>query len=111
MTPEGKVKAKVSKLLAVYGEDVFYDMPVPGGYGKSTLDYMCCFHGRFFAVETKAPNKEPTERQEIMLRRVRHAGGRTFVVAGDVGLEDLKLWLASVHLSATIEGVTEAPRE
>ena len=53
MTPEGKVKAKVSKLLQEFEEILFYDMPVPGGYGKSTLDYVCCYRGLYFVVETK----------------------------------------------------------
>ena len=50
MTPEGKVKQKVKKLLDEYR--VHYDMPVPCGYGKQMLDFHCCYHGRYFAIES-----------------------------------------------------------
>lgn len=104
MTPEGKVKAKVSKLLAEFNP-MFYDMPVPGGYGKSTLDYLCCFHGRFFAIETKKAGGKPTTRQESMMREIRNAGGKTFVVEGDEGLRELRAWLADTAAARLISGL------
>ncbi|EIZ87132.1 VRR-NUC domain superfamily [Methylobacterium sp. GXF4] len=94
MTPEGKVKKKVKDLFTQYPH-IFYDMPVPGGYGKSTLDFICCINGLFFAVETKAPNKEPTKRQEGLMNDILAAGGAVFVVAGDdqYGFTQLKKFL------------------
>lgn len=81
MTPEGKVKAKVSALLKKYG--VYYFMPVQTGYGKKTLDYLCCWNSVFFAVETKAPGKVPTSLQEVTIKEIREAGGFVFVLDGD----------------------------
>ena len=93
-TPEGKVKAKVSKLLLRYGSKVYYHMPVPGGYGSTTLDYIGCAGGKFFVVETKAPGKKPTDRQNMIIEAVRAAGGTVFVIDGGPGqLEALDAWV------------------
>lgn len=58
-------------------------MPVPYGYGASTLDYLICMRGRFIAIETKAPGKKPTDRQKMVIEQIRAAGGATFVIDGD----------------------------
>jgi hypothetical protein len=65
-TPEGRVKNKIKKLLNQHG--VYYDMPVPYGYGKSGLDFYGCHHGRFF-------------------------GGMVFVIDDDAGVTMLDAWL------------------
>ncbi len=90
-TPEGRVKDKVDKLLRQY--HAYFEKPVTNGYGKNSLDYIGCSRGRFFAVETKAPGKQPTPLQGFVAERMRMAGGTTFVVIGDEGLEDLEAWL------------------
>ncbi len=90
MTPEGKIKRKVSQLLKSTPH-CYYHMPVPGGFGGTTLDYVGCQAGRFFAVETKAPGKKPTERQEVIIKQMRAAGAAVFVIDGD--LSDLEKWL------------------
>ena len=79
MTPEGKVKRKIKRVLARY-DRLWGDWPVPGGYGKSTLDYIGNAGGRFFAIEAKAPGEEPTTLQENAMRDIRRAGGATFVI-------------------------------
>lgn len=89
-TPEGKVKRKVTELLKKYS-GLYYEMPVPGGYGKSGLDYMGCYKGKFFSVETKAPGKKPTDRQQQTISAITHAGGAVFVIDGDT--TQLKEWL------------------
>ena len=89
-TPEGKVKQKVSALLKVT-LGLYYDMPVPGGFGGSTLDYVGCHRGEFFAIETKKPGGKPTPRQRQIISRMEAAGGRVFVIDGD--LSELKSWL------------------
>lgn len=93
MTPEGKVKKAVTALLKQYEPDLFYWMPVPGGYGQSVLDYEGCYRGQFFAVETKRAGKEPTDRQRALAARMQAAGAKVFVVAGDQGMDELKGWL------------------
>lgn len=89
MTPEGKTKSKVSAILKKHG--AYYEMPVPTGFGKSGLDYTGCHLGRFFAVETKAPGKKPTPRQELTMQAIRDAGGAVFWTDGDLG--EIKVWL------------------
>ena len=89
-TPEGKVKAKVSLLLKGTA-GVWYSMPVPSGYGESTLDYIGCHSGRFFAVETKAPGKKPTSRQQNMIAAIERSGGKVFIIDGDT--TELSDWL------------------
>ena len=89
-TPEGKVKAKVSDILRK-ASGVYYHMPVPGGYGGTTLDYIGCCHGKFFAIETKAPKSKPTARQNVIIAQIRASGGEVFVIDGDTSA--LSLWL------------------
>lgn len=92
LTAEGKIKAQVNKLLAKY-PDLYKFTPVPYGYGASTLDYIVCLGGSFIAIETKAPGKEPTPRQIETIRRIRQAGGQTFVVDGIESLSKLERYL------------------
>src|SRR5579859_5611707 len=82
MTPEGKVKAAVKKVLKPYVDRgvIWFDMPVPGGYGKPTLDFLLCVLGTFVAIETKAPGNKPTPRQEITISQIERAGGVVFVI-------------------------------
>ena len=80
MTPEGKVKERVKKLLKKYG--VYYHMPVMNGMGAPTLDFVCCHNGRYLTIETKAPGQKPTKRQELTMASVTAAGGYVFVVDG-----------------------------
>ena len=61
MTPEGKVKSLINKYLSTLrdplnGVEIYIEMPVPTGFGKSGLDYtMCLCH--FVAIEAKAPDE------------------------------------------------------
>jgi hypothetical protein len=101
-TPEGKVKAKLRRVLAHY--DAMYTYwPVPSGFGKTTLDLLGCYRGRFFSVETKAEGKKPTLRQTGELNNIGRAMGKTFVLAGvdDPGFEALTDWLD--YLTETID--------
>jgi len=48
-TPEGKVKAKVKKLLDEM--KVYYFCPATGGYGRSGIpDFICCYNGKFLSI-------------------------------------------------------------
>lgn len=93
-TPEGRVKREIKKVLDRC--DAYYEMPVPGGFGKPGLDFHGCIEGRYFAVEAKAPGKKPTRRQENTISEIERRGGRVFVVDGDVG--ELERWLWRVKL-------------
>jgi hypothetical protein len=81
-TPEGKVKANVRKVLRNY-PDIYQYWPVPAGYGPSSLDCLICHYGVFIGIETKAPGKKPTARQDHTIRQIEQSGGTTFVIDGD----------------------------
>jgi Holliday junction resolvase len=83
MTPEAKVKARVVKLLKEH--NIYYFFPATHGYGRSGVpDIICCFNSLFMGIECKATAKnKPTALQEKELRKIREAGGVTFVVNED----------------------------
>jgi len=92
------MKWAINSVLANYKGYVYTHMPVPTGYGVSTLDYLgfCCGHG--FAIEAKRPRGKPTPRQQGVIERMEAAGARVFVINGPETLADLDQWLATtVH--------------
>jgi hypothetical protein len=93
MTPEGKVKRKINALLKSYGPKIYYDMPVPGGYGKRALDYIGCVDGKYFSIEAKKPGGKPTEIQHQTIKSMREAGAIVFVVSNDEELAQLEYFL------------------
>lgn len=101
-TPEGKVKRAVSQVLAAMPR-VYYEMPVPSGFGKTTLDYIGCANGRFFAIETKAPGGKPTERQKVTMAQMRRVGAKVFVISEATDTQDLFDWLVRVDAHLPIE--------
>jgi hypothetical protein len=81
MTPEGKVKADVKKFLKSIG--CWYFLPVSNGMGQVGIpDFICCFQGRFVAIETKAPGKlsNTTANQDRVISEIKLAGGSAVVV-------------------------------
>ena len=93
-TPEGKIKARVKKLLDQYPGH-YKHMPVVSGYGKPSLDFIICFRGAFIAIETKASEKEePTNRQRVTMNEIHNAGGLVFVIYDETTLELLGDMLA-----------------
>ena len=106
MTPEGLIKARTKKLLAAHdcisasevgktkGGAGWYYMPVQAGLGvKGVPDFIGCYKGKFFSIETKAPGKRPTDLQAMQIDLIRVARGLCFVIDGDAGLEMLGAWL------------------
>lgn len=93
-TPEGRVKDRVRKVLAEYPGMYSY-WPVPTGFGKTTLDVICCYRGQFFTIETKAAGKKPTARQMEEIHNIEAAMGKSFIIAGEHSpvLTDLRVWL------------------
>ena len=87
-TPEAKVKAAVRKLLAEFG--VYYFSPAANGYGRAGIpDIICCFGGRFIAIECKAGKGVTTALQDKELAAIRTAGGMTMVV-NETNIQELK---------------------
>jgi len=73
----------------------YFRMPVPGGYGKSGLDYEGCIEGYFFAIETKSPDDDAdlTPRQRMMAKDIIAAGGKVFIVSCGAGLQAFRRWV------------------
>ena len=94
-TPEGKVKSKVTKILREYGASYFF--PATGGYGRSGVsDIVCCYRGRFIAIEAKAtPKQKPTALQGAYLAEVKNAGGYAMVIHVD-NVDLLRTLLAGI---------------
>ncbi|MFM7007913.1 MAG: hypothetical protein ACKO0Z_01035 [Betaproteobacteria bacterium] len=94
MTPEGKVKERVKKLLKRF--NVYYHMPVQNGMGEPTLDFICCVSGRFLAIETKAPGNHMTPRQKLTANKMETAGGFVLEISTDDDLARLEGYLALI---------------
>lgn len=96
---EKTVKDHVKRLLKAH--NCYYFMPVQSGYGSPALDFICCCRGAFFSVETKAPGKTPTPRQELTMALVKQSGGAVFVIGESYeqttstfsGMDELEAWL------------------
>lgn len=95
MTPEGKVKAQVKKLLREL--NAYWHCPVQNGMGSPALDFMHVQIPGYpvIAIETKAPGEHPTPRQEKTIADIRRAGGTVFVIDGD--LTEITRWLTHNH--------------
>lgn len=79
LTPERKVKNKVTALLKAYG--VYYFYPLSGGFGKAGVpDIICCVNGRFLAIECKAGDNTTTALQERNIEEIKNNGGIALVV-------------------------------
>jgi len=94
-TPEGKVKDKVKKVLKAF--DAYWHCPVQNGLGAPSLDFIGCYKGLFYAIETKAGNKQPTPRQESTIAEMRKSGAKVFVINEVTGTQELEDWLSIVY--------------
>lgn len=80
-TPEGKVKDAIKKELKA--RNIWYFMPAANGFGKVGIpDIICCYQGKFLAIETKAPGKRnnTTPNQDARINEIRAAKGWALVV-------------------------------
>ena len=94
MTPEGRVKAAVKKLLTGLG--AYYFSPPANGYGRTGVpDIVGCYRGYFFAVECKAGRGKATALQELEIARIREAGGVAWVV-NEENIEEIEKWLTTL---------------
>lgn len=90
MTPEAKVKARVVKLLKEH--NIYYFFPATHGYGRSGVpDIICCYNSLFMGIECKAGSNKPTALQEKEMRKIKAAGGVTFVI-NETNINDLARW-------------------
>jgi Holliday junction resolvase len=86
MTPAGKVKDKIKKVLKERG--IYFVMPATGGYGSSGApDILVCHKGKFYGIEVKAGTNKPTALQLDNLNRIEDNGGYAFVI-NDANVDD-----------------------
>lgn len=111
VTPEGKIKARVKNILTEFGGEytnvdgfacraLKHYWPVPSGMGASDIDCIVCYYGRYISIETKAPGKKPTPRQDLTLAETKAAGGISLVIAS---MEDCDILLRN-----TLHAIREA---
>ena len=95
MTPEGKVKEKIKRLLKHHG--AWYYLPVSMGMGQHGIpDFVCCYKGKMFGIEAKAEGKKPTALQMKQKSLIEAAGGKWFLVDGDDSLMEVERWIKTV---------------
>ena len=95
MTPEAKVKKKVTTHLKTLGAYYFY--PVTGGFGKSGVpDIIGCYEGAFFGIECKAGRNKPTPLQEKNLSAIKDSGGINLVINED-NIDDVLVYVGGIH--------------
>jgi hypothetical protein len=88
---ESAIKAKIVKYLKTVPG--LWWCHVPGnGYGRPGIpDYICCFNGRFIALEVKAEGGKPTKWQQREMDAITAAFGEAHVVRS---VEDVQLALS-----------------
>lgn len=94
MTPEGKVKDEVRKILKRHR--AWFFAPVSNGMGVHGIpDYVACIKGRLVTVECKGTDAgRPTELQMVQMERIAEAGGYVFLATpGTLGALDSALTL------------------
>ena len=106
-TPEAKVKKMVRDVLnefrqiVVVGkfhvDNLYQFWPVPSGFGASSLDVIATYYGRSIYIETKAPGKKPTPRQELTIAETKAAGAIVLVIDGERGCHELRVILQKIR--------------
>ena len=82
MTPEGKVKDNIKKVLKAHG--AYYAMPMGTGFGNAGVpDFLVCLNGEFLGIEAKAGKGTTTALQKKNIAEIEAAGGRTLVINED----------------------------
>lgn len=125
-TPEGKVKDAVKKALIAEGVVPFADfasgrakdavgffyMPVAGPFSVHGVhDFVGCWHGVFFSLETKAPDgkEDATPLQRSFYEAVTRTGGVSFVgVRGPEVIDVLKRRVALNRLTTMDQELFDA---
>lgn len=75
-TPEGQVKDAVDKFLRELEPNCWYFKPMNFGYGRKGIpDFVGCYKGRFFSIETKRKGGKQTPWQDRECAAVGIAGG------------------------------------
>jgi hypothetical protein len=79
LTPETKVKRKVTLILNKY--DAYFFFPASNGFGRAGIpDIVVCYRGQFIAIECKAGKNTTTALQRRELGAIEDAGGYALVI-------------------------------
>ena len=93
---EETVKAAVKKTLNEL--KAYYFMPVQMGYGATSLDFLVCHRGRFFAIECKRPGiSTMSERQKFVSEQIERAGGAVILINDPAQIGVLRTILEAVE--------------
>lgn len=106
-TPEGKVKAKLDRMLKAEG--VWYFPPQAGPYGRAGIpDRILCVSGVFIAVECKADeSKSLTALQEKCRKEILEAGGLYLLAYDNNSIEEVRKAIRACR-SRSEEGSSQA---
>lgn len=90
MTPEGKVKAEVRKILRDHAAYVHYEHIPASQFGKAgAADYLACICGRFVSIECKAGKGKQTLLQQVNQKLVEGSGG-IYLLINETNYDKLK---------------------
>lgn len=90
MTPEGKLKKDVKGFLDGLPA-LWYYQPVQMGYGRNGIpDFIGCFRGKFFSIETKSIIGELSPWQKRETEEILLAGGLAIAGLKDLGFDQFK---------------------
>lgn len=79
MTPEGKVKKQVKKILDDLG--AYHFSPMTAGFGRSGVpDIIACYKGKFIGIECKSGKNEPTLLQKHNMKQIEQNQGLAIVI-------------------------------
>jgi hypothetical protein len=92
-TPEGRIKARLDKMMKAEG--VWYYSPQAGPFGVSGIpDRVAIVAGQFVGIECKAnKTKKPTALQMKCMRDIEQAGGKCFVAYDDETIEAVREYI------------------
>jgi len=81
MKNEGDVKKAVKKIFARFGDQLWYYMPAANGYGRAGIpDFIGCYRGHFFAVETKFGSNDLSTNQVREVQNLKVADAQVWIV-------------------------------
>ena len=69
---EQGIQSRIIKALSSRG---VYVVKVVSASRNGTPDLLCCYKGRFIAIEVKRPGEKPSALQTAKLEEIRKAGG------------------------------------
>jgi len=90
---EKRIKLKVKEVLEI-AFITWWFMPVANEFTRKGIpDFIGCYDGLFFAVETKTIDNELSAAQKHERLNILKAGGAYFVITSETGLKEFKEFL------------------